>query len=193
MVSLSNQERLPSGRDPRGVLAAAPVLKTDRLILRAHTLADFAGCFILWSDPDVTRFIGGRPSTAEEIWSRMLRYAGHWQLLGYGYFVVTDRETGTIIGECGLANFHRDIEPSLGDTPEAGWVLLPQYQRRGLAREALTAVLAWADTAKMPRTVCMVDPENRASLRLATSVGYAEYARTTYKDSPSILLERVAK
>ena len=193
MVSLSTQEDLPQGRDLKVGHTKAPVLETDRLILRVHTLADFAGCFILWSDPDVTRFIGGRPSTAEEVWSRLLRYAGHWQLLGYGYFVVTERETGTIIGECGLANFHRDIDPYLGDTPEAGWVLLPQYQGRGLAREALTAVLAWADTAKVPRTVCMVDPENRASLRLATSVGYTEYARTSYKDTPSILLERVAK
>ena len=191
-MSLSNHGSFVSAGALRVVRTTPPTLETERLILRVHTLADFAGCFILWSDPDVTHFVGGRPSTAEEIWSRMLRYAGHWQLLGYGYFVVTDRETGTIIGECGLANFHRDIEPSLGDTPEAGWVLLPQYQRRGLAREALTAVLAWADAAKMPRTVCMVDPENRASLRLATSVGYSEYARTTYKDTPSILLERVA-
>lgn len=167
----------------------APVLTTDRLVLRAHTAADFPACCTLWADPEVTRYIGGRPSTPEEVWSRILRYAGHWQLLGYGYFLVTDRATGDIVGEFGLADFHRDIEPSLGDTPEAGWAMLPQYQGRGLAQEALGAVLDWADQS-MPRTVCLVDPDNAPSLRLAARLGYTEYARTTYKEHPSILFER---
>ncbi len=168
-----------------------PSLTTDRLILRPHALADFPACCTLWADPDVTRFIGGRPATPDEVWSRLLRYAGHWSLLGYGYFVVTDRQTHAVIGECGLADFHRDIAPAIGDTPEAGWVLLPQYQGRGLASEALGAVLAWADQT-MPRTVCLIDPDNAASLKLAIRVGYTEYARTTYKDHAAILLERSA-
>lgn len=167
-----------------------PILTTDRLILRAHTADDFAGCCTLWANPDVTRFIGGRPGTPEEVWSRILRYVGHWQLLGYGYFVATDRQTGAIMGEFGLADFHRDIAPPLGDTPEAGWVLLPDHHGKGLAREALTALLAWADQS-MPRTVCLIDPENTPSLNLATKLGYTEYARSTYKDHASILLERV--
>ena len=165
----------------------APNIETPRLILRAHTIADFAGCCVLWSDPQVTRFIGGRPSTAEEVWSRMLRYAGLWQMLGYGYFLVTERQTGAIVGEAGLADFHRDIDPPFGDTPEAGWAILPQYQGMGLAREALEAVLASSD---LTRTVCMIDPDNKPSLALAAKLGYAEYARTTYKDSPTILLAR---
>jgi RimJ/RimL family protein N-acetyltransferase len=168
-----------------------PILATDRLILRAHTAADFAGCCALWVDPEVTRFIGGRPSTPEEVWSRILRYVGHWQLLGYGYFVATDRQTGAVMGEFGLADFHRDITPALGDTPEAGWVLLPQHHGQGIAREALSAVLAWADQS-MPRTVCLIDPENTPSLKLAQKLGYTEYARSTYKDHASILLERHA-
>ena len=167
----------------------APTLETDRLILRGHTLADFPACSTLWADPDVTRFIGGRPSTPDETWRRILAYAGHWQLLGYGYFLVTERETNAVVGEFGIANFHRDMTPSFGDTPEAGWVMLPQYQGRGLAQEALTAVLAWADQAT-PRTVCMIHPDNTPSLRLATKLGYAEYARGKFGEHSPILLER---
>lgn len=166
-----------------------PTLNTDRLTLRPHTAADFPACTTLWADPGVTRFIGGRPSTTEEVWRRILAYAGHWQLLGYGYFLATDRETGDVIGEFGLADFHRDISPPFGDTPEAGWAMLPQYQGRGLAHEALSAILAWADQT-MPRTVCMIDPANAPSLKLATRLGYSEYARTTYKDHPTVLLAR---
>lgn len=165
-------------------------LTTPRLILRAHTAADFPACCTLWADPVVTRFIGGRPSTQEEVWSRILRYAGHWQLLGYGYFLAIDRQNGALVGEFGLADFYRDITPSFGDTPEAGWVMLPGFQGRGLAQEALEAVLNWADHT-MPRTVCMIDPDNTPSLKLAAKLGYAEYARTTYKNHASILLVRV--
>ncbi|QDZ09735.1 GNAT family N-acetyltransferase [Devosia ginsengisoli] len=168
-----------------------PTLTTPRLILRAHTTADFAACCTLWADADVTRFIGGRPSTPDETWRRILAYAGHWQLLGYGYFLVTERETGAVIGEFGLADFHRNVIPPFGDTPEAGWVMLPQYQGRGLAREALSAVLAWADQT-MPRTVCMIHPDNAPSLKLAAKLGYTEYARGQYGEHTPILLERLA-
>ena len=168
-----------------------PTLTTSRLILRPHTAADFPACLTLWTDPAVTRFIGGRASTPEEVWRRILAYAGHWQLMGYGYFFAADRETGALVGEFGLADFHRDISPPLGDSPEAGWAMLPQYQGRGLVREALSAILAWADQS-MPRTVCMIDPDNAPSLKLAAKLGYTEYARTTYKDHPTVLHTRVA-
>ncbi|MCR6673145.1 GNAT family N-acetyltransferase [Devosia ginsengisoli] len=166
-----------------------PTLTTPRLILRAHTTADFPACCTLWADPDVTRFIGGRPSAPDETWRRILAYAGHWQLLGYGYFLVTARETGAVVGEFGLADFRRNLVPPFGDTPEAGWVMLPQYQGRGLAQEALTAVLAWADQT-MPRTVCMIHPDNTPSLKLAQKLGYTEYARGQYGEHTPILLER---
>ncbi|MFK4811893.1 GNAT family N-acetyltransferase [Devosia sp. ZW T5_3] len=169
-----------------------PILTTDRLILRAHTAADFPGCYTLWSDPDVTRFIGGRPSTQEEVWSRILRYIGHWEVLNYGYFLVTERQTGAVVGDFGLADFRRNVVAPFGDTPEAGWVMLPQYHGKGLAQEALTAVLAWADRT-MPRTVCMIHPDNAPSLKLAAKLGYTEYARGQYGEHTPILLERVVR
>lgn len=165
-------------------------LTTPRLTLRPHVPEDFAACCRLWADPDVTQFIGGRTSTPEEVWSRMLRYAGLWQFLGYGYFALIETGTGALVGEAGLADFHRDITPSFGDVPEAGWALLPQYQGQGLAREALTAILGWADTQTHARTVCMIDPANAPSHRLAQALGYVEYTRTSYKDTPTILYAR---
>ncbi|MGB3336757.1 MAG: GNAT family N-acetyltransferase [Devosia sp.] len=170
---------------------SAPTLTTEHLVLRAHTAGDFPACCTLWADPGVTRFIGGRPATPEEVWRRIIGYAGIWQFKGYGFFLATSRETGALVGEFGIADFHRDINPPLGDTPEAGWAMLPQYQGRGLAHEALSAVLTWVDRT-MPRTVCMIDPSNTSSLKLAAKLGYTEYARTTYKDHATILHARVA-
>src|SRR4051812_49250001 len=70
---------------------SVPVVETERLVLRGHRVDDYADCFDLWTDESVTRFIGGRPSTQEEVWARLLRYAGLWALIGFGYWVVTEK------------------------------------------------------------------------------------------------------
>lgn len=168
-----------------------PVLETERLRLRAHSVDDFEACLTLWSDPDVTRFIGGRPSTREEVWSRILRYAGHWVLLAYGYWVIEDKATGRLVGETGFADFKRAIEPSLDGMPEIGWVLMPSAQGRGYATEAVRAVVSWGDghfgeTA----TVCLIAPENLPSIRVAEKCGYRPFVTTTYKDGPTQLMRR---
>ncbi len=68
-----------------------PTLVTERLVLRGHTRHDFAGSLALWTHPGVIRFIGGRASSEHEVWQRLLRYAGMWAMLGYGYWAITDR------------------------------------------------------------------------------------------------------
>jgi RimJ/RimL family protein N-acetyltransferase len=168
-------------------------LSTPRLTLRPHARADFADSISLWSDPDVTRHIGGRPFTREEIWSRLLRYVGHWAVLGYGYWTVRETASDRFIGEVGFADFQRDLDPSFGDAPEAGWVLAPWSHGKGFATEAVRAALAWADRElRAPRTVCMIDGANRASLRVAEKCGYVEWTRATYKGAEVLLFERGA-
>lgn len=171
----------------------SPILTTDRLILRAPTLDDFLECYAMWSDPEVIRHIGGKPFTREEVWARLLRYAGHWAMLGYGYWVIREKESGRFVGEVGLADYHREIEPSLMGTPEIGWALDPALHGRGYAAEAVRAALTWADE-KWPdgETACIVAPENEPSLRLARKVGYREQLRATYKGQPTIVLRRMA-
>lgn len=168
-----------------------PTLDTPRLHLRGHRLEDFAPSFAMWSDPHVARFIGGRPSTDDEVWARLLRYVGHWALLGFGYWVVEERTSGRFVGEVGFADFHRDLEPPLGDRPEAGWALATWAHGQGFATEAVQAALAWGDAHFGNRaTVCLIAPSNTGSLRVAQKCGYRERLRTTYKGAPTLLLER---
>src|SRR5690242_21259683 len=75
-------------------LATAPTLETARLRLRAHRPDDFAACRAIWSDPEIVRHIGGKPSTGEEAWRRLLTYAGLWRLLGFGYWAIEERASG---------------------------------------------------------------------------------------------------
>lgn len=164
-------------------------IETERLILRPHRAEDFADLAAMWADPDVTRFIGGRPSTPEESWARLLRYGGLWGLLGFGYWAVHERATGRFVGEVGFADFRRGL--GFDGVPEAGWILMPWAQGRGLAGEAVRAALAWTDASGWARSVCIIDRDNAPSLRLAAACGYREADRITYKDHPVILLERL--
>jgi RimJ/RimL family protein N-acetyltransferase len=169
----------------------APPLETARLKLRAHRLEDFDSSFAMWSDPGVTRYIGGKPSTEQEAWSRLLRYPGHWALLGFGYWAVEEKTTGEFIGELGFGEFRREITPPIDGIPELGWALAPRAHGKGYATEALRTVVAWADERfNWPRTVCIIAPENVPSLRVAAKCGYREIHRTTYAGQPTLIFER---
>ncbi len=173
------------------IAATIPVLETARLCLRGHRAEDLADCVTLWGDPAVTRHIGGAPSSEEEVWARILRYAGLWSLLGFGYWRIEEKASGRFVGEVGFADFRRRVEPSFAGAPEVGWALLPAAQGKGFAAEAVAAALAWGDAQLgAVRTVCMIKPENLVSIRLATKFGYREFARTRYKDHPTILYQR---
>ena len=170
------------GRDP---------IVTARLVLRRHGSEDFAALAALWADPDVVRHVTGVPSSRSESWSRLLRYAGHWDLLGHGYWTVRDRSSDAFLGEVGFADWKREIEPSIEGEPEAGWVFRTDAQGRGLAREAVRAMLAWADARlDAPSTVCIVAPAQVASIRLAGAVGYEKVLETRYRDEPTLLFRR---
>jgi RimJ/RimL family protein N-acetyltransferase len=171
----------------------APTLETERLRLRPHRVEDLADCAAMWGDAAVTRYIGGKPFTREEVWARLLRYVGHWALLGYGFWAIEEKATGAFVGEVGFADFKREIEPAIGDRPEAGWVLDSRMHSKGYATEALRTALAWADGRfESGRTVCIIHPENAASLRVADKCGYREFCRTTYKGQPAVLFGRPA-
>jgi len=168
-----------------------PVLETGRLRLRLHRSADFPASARMWSDPIVTRYIRKVPFTQEETWSRLLRYIGHWSLLGFGYWAIEEKASGSFTGEVGFADYHRDITPSLADIPEIGWVLASHAHGKGLATEAVRAVIQWGDSHfSQKKTACIIAPENVASIRVASKCGYREFQRTTYHGNPTVIYTR---
>jgi RimJ/RimL family protein N-acetyltransferase len=164
------------------------VITTARLVLAPHRADDLDDSAAMWADPEVVRFIGGRPLAREEAWTRLLRNVGQWSLVGYGYWVARDRD-GRFVGEIGFGDFRRALDPPLLDAPEVGWVLARHAHGRGIATEAVRAVLAWGD-ARFARTQCIIDPDHAASIRVATKCGFVEIARATYRDAPTVVLER---
>ncbi len=172
-------------------LRFATVVETARLRLRGHRAEDLAVCLPLWNDPIVTRFIGGRPYTQEEVWQRVQRYAGSWVLLGHGFWVIEEKAGGRLVGEIGIMDARREIDPPFGDDRELGWALLPDVHGKGYASEALAAVLDWErDVFNAPCLVALIDPDNTPSIKLAEKYGFKERARSVYKNVPTLQFER---
>jgi RimJ/RimL family protein N-acetyltransferase len=172
---------------------AAPVLHTTRLVLRGYSPDDLDDAAAMWADPVVVRHIGGVTQARDRVWTKLLAYIGHWHELGYGFWVVRERDSDRFVGEAGLADFQRDVTPSFDGAPEAGWALASWAHGKGYATEAMRAVLAWSDAQlRAPRTVCMIDEGHVASVRVADKLGFRPWTDTTFRGQPIRLLERRA-
>ncbi len=168
-------------------------LITERLTLTPVAVSDYDDLRALWSEPQFIQHIFPEPLSGEDVWFRLLRDIGHWEALGHGSWTVRLKDTGEHVGGVGVLDFRRVVEPAF-DAPELGWGVHPRFQGQGLAFEALSAALAWCDdTLNVPRTVCMISPDNAPSLALAKRAGYAPYVDTTYKGEVVTLLERSAR
>lgn len=167
-----------------------PDLLTDRLRLRAHGVADHDAASAMWADAGVVRHIGGKPFTPSDVWARMLRYRGMWSMLGYGFWLIEERASGAFLGEIGLMDARRDIDPPITEI-EVGWALASTAWGKGIATEALRAVVQWADTQLGAATlVCMIEDGNDASIAVAGKFGFVPYARADYGGAAVTLLRR---
>lgn len=169
---------------------AVPTLTTARLLLRAHHAGDFPALAAMWADPAVVRFIGGVPSPRQDCWFRLLRYAGLWPTLGYGYWAVEERATGLYIGDVGFADFKRLLSPSIEGVPELGWALASAAHGKGYGTEAVTAALAWGDAQGWERVVCIIDAVNEPSVKVARKAGFKGPEKAQLGGKPIDLYER---
>lgn len=173
--------------------ANGPVIETARLRLRRYRLADYEARVAMTGNPHVMRYFGGVTQSREENWARLLRYAGHWALLGHGLFAVEEGASGRLVGEVGIADFHRGLGEDFDPFPEAAWVLDEWAEGKGFATEAVTAAIAWHERMFAPhRQVCVIATDNSPSRRVAEKLGFSPFRKATYHERPVILLERAA-
>ena len=168
------------------------MIETERLILRPQMLADYEPAYAVYSDPNVVRHIGdGKPGTRQDVWFRLLRAVGHWQLLGYGLFAVIEKTTGRFVGEAGLADFKRGLGEEFDAYPEAAWIMAAEIHGKGYGTEAAQAAHDWMDqTHGRRKTVCIIDPPNRSSIRVAEKLGYRLIGERPFRDGSVLMFER---
>ena len=157
-------------------------LETERLLLRQWRLDDFEPYAEICADPEVMRYIGGKPYSRTEAWRHMAFMVGHWQLLGYGHFAVEEKATRKFIGRIGFLN------PADWPAFEIGWTLGRTYWGKGYATEGARRALEYAfDVLDKEHVISLIHPENRASMRVAERLGEKPEGRDEVLDIPVII------
>jgi RimJ/RimL family protein N-acetyltransferase len=167
-------------------------LETSRLVLRLHTLADFAAFAAQRADPVVMKYMGSGPIGEEEAWGKFQSLIGHWQLLGWGTWAVEEKASGRYLGALGYAEKKRPKEHPASGAPEMGWSFVSAAHGKGFASEALVAALVWGrDYFGPARVVCVIDDNNAASIRLADKHGFQQFAHAERTGKPRLVFKRI--
>lgn len=141
-------------------------LETERLILRPMTQTDFEALHLIFTDANVMAAFNHPLFTGEQMQRWLQRNLDHQNEFGYGLFSVILKETGELIGDCGLEQMEDQ------GAAELGYDLRSDFWNRGYATEAAIAVRDYAfDVLCLPRLISLIRVGNLASKRVAEKVG----------------------
>ena len=115
------------------------ILETERLFLREMSMDDFDALYKVLADKEIMQHY---PYTFDEerVRSWIERNMNRYKDNGFGLWAVCLKETGEMIGDCGLTL--QNIEGEM--LPEIGYHIRRDTQRKGYAKEAASAVRDWA-------------------------------------------------
>ena len=143
------------------------VLETERLFLREFDRNDYAALYKVLSDSDIMRHY---PYTFDEARVRdwIERNMNRCREDGFGLWAVCLKETGEMIGDCGLT-----LQNIGGEMlPEIGYHIRRDCQHKGYAKEAAKAVRDWAfRNTDYPALYSYCKYTNEPSVRTAESIG----------------------
>jgi RimJ/RimL family protein N-acetyltransferase len=172
----------------------APVIQTDRLILRPFRKDDLDAHAATLGDEEVMRHIGGKPINREDSWRRLMSGVGSWTLIGIGPWAVEHKADGRMVGHCGFFNFERDMTPPILGEPEMGWIFDRSVHGQGLAFEACSAALDWAEREIAAESYpAIIDLENGPSIKLAKRLGFVRQRDAIYRGAAIALFRRPGK
>lgn len=146
-------------------VCTAPTLETKRLTLRAPKAADFPAVADFYASKR-SAHVGG-PKPIGGAWQFLTMITGHWQMRGFGMWVITEKSNDTGLG---LVGFYYPVG---WPERELGWhIWSPKSEGRGLAYEAAQAALLHAKSVLNWTTlVSYIAPDNHRSIALATRLG----------------------
>jgi len=145
------------------------VLETERLILRRQVLEDLDDLWALYCDPEITRYIPDAPRSRDEAREELEWHMnGHPRFPELGLWATIHKETGKFIGRCGLLPWTIDGQHEV----EVAYTIAQEYWGQGLATEAGHGILKYAfEKLNLARLICLIDPENTASQKVAQKLG----------------------
>ncbi len=145
------------------------ILETPRLLLRRQVPEDLDALWELYCDPEVTRYIPDAPKTREEAREELEWHMnGHPRRPELGLWAAVLKENGEFIGRCGLLPWTLERREEV----EVAYTIARRWWGKGLGSEAARAVLHYGfETLGLERLICLIEPGNAASERVAEKIG----------------------
>ena len=145
-------------------------IRTERLLLRPYAHSDVDALYAYQRLPEVHRYLYSEPRTRAEVEALVAERAGvavPTETAPAITLVADLAQTGELVGDCVL--FWRSKEHEQG---EVGYVLNPAYRGRGLATEAVEALLRLGfEELGLHRVAARCDARNTASARVMERAG----------------------
>ncbi len=140
---------------------------TERLVVRHIELADVDAMHAVYGDADAMRWVGdGVPLARKQCEEWVVVTERNYELRGYGMSTLIARQSGEIIGFCGLV--HPGGQPEV----EIKYALRREFWGKGFATEAVAGMLAYGASAFLiARVIATTSPENIASHRVLGKAG----------------------
>lgn len=156
-------------------------IETPRLVLRTMQASDLDALLLIFTDPKVMASFGVDPFTREQMQAWLQRNLDHQAEYGYGLFSIIDRDSGLLIGDCGL----EQMEVDSVQAAELGYDLRSDYWNQGIATEAAAAVRDYAfNVLQLPLLISLIRVGNAASRRVAEKTGMTLAAEIRLHDIP---------
>ncbi len=147
--------------------ASPTLLETERLILRFQKVTDIDPLVDLWTDPQVTRHLGG-PRDRDQVRSSFEETAKNPTAEQYDLWPVIEKETGMLIGDCGL--LEKDVEGRA--EIELIYIFTRSAWGQGFATEIGAALKRYAfEQLEVSQLIALIEPGNQASERVAQKLG----------------------
>lgn len=152
-------------------------LRTARLVIRHFQTADVPALAAILGDAQVMRYsvrgVLDERAVAEFVHNCIECYHAD----GFGPMAVIDDASGELIGFCGL---NAEIVDSVREV-EIGYRFAPRFWGKGLATEAVDAVLRHGfETLGLNTIIAIVQPQNIASVNVLHKTGFQHYVHSQY-------------
>ncbi|MFT4034525.1 MAG: GNAT family N-acetyltransferase [Patulibacter sp.] len=155
-----------------------------RVALRPFSPDDGRAAHQIYADPEVMRWVGHGAVTSYAATESIIRqYITHQQLHGFAFWAVTDRRTGEIIGDAGLAR-------TADGAVEMGYTLRKDRWGEGLGTETAGVCIEAAHTLGIPRVRALVEAPNVASRRVLEKLGFERDGTTLAFGRPHLVYRR---
>jgi ribosomal-protein-alanine N-acetyltransferase len=158
---------------------------TERLYLRKLRTDDTDCFYEIMKKEEVVKWLGNsRGKTRDETKALIEKYAEQWKEKGYGVWGVLDRQTGELLGDCGL-----NVIKETGEV-EILYAFDPKYWGHGYAMEASIAALRHAFLKiKLDRIIVLAKPDNARSKNVIGKLGFKYIGIKSYFDMELLCYE----